>query len=177
MKLIKPTTEYDRQIQAYRQELLDCGDSMDGTNDLRRYENSKEWIDHVNEQTNPLSLPQEQAPAAQYILVREEDRKIVGMIDVRYVFNDYSERYGGNVGYSVAPSERRRGYAKQMLSMALPLFKERGFDKVLVTCIKGNEGSRKTIVHNGGVYESTVYEPDIEKAYVYRYWIDLGRMV
>ena len=34
MKLIEPTTEYCRQIRAYRKEFLDCGDSMDGTHGL-----------------------------------------------------------------------------------------------------------------------------------------------
>ncbi len=35
MKLIEPTMEYDRQIQAYRQEFLDFGGSMDGCGSLR----------------------------------------------------------------------------------------------------------------------------------------------
>jgi hypothetical protein len=34
MKLIEPTTEYCRQIRAYRKEFLGCGDSMDGTHGL-----------------------------------------------------------------------------------------------------------------------------------------------
>ena len=61
-----------------------------------------------------------------------------------------------------------------MLSMTLPKCRELGLDKVLITCIKGNEGSRKTILKNGGVYESTVYDPDEEKAYIERYWITLS---
>ena len=36
MKLIEPTVEYCRQIKAYRKEFLDCGDSMDGTDGLKR---------------------------------------------------------------------------------------------------------------------------------------------
>jgi predicted acetyltransferase len=44
---------------------------------------------------------------------------------------------------------------------------------VLITCLKDNEGSRRTIQKCGGLYESTVYEPS-EGEYLERYWIDLG---
>ncbi len=47
-----------------------------------------------------------------------------------------------------------------------------GLKDVLITCIQGNEGSKHTILANGGVYESTVYcEPD--NVYFERYWVHL----
>ena len=172
MKLIEPTIEYENQICAYRQEFLDCGDSMDGTEGLRRYEDPKEWIERLESLKDPSKIPAKWVPATQYMLVREEDNKIVGMIDIRHYLNDHLAQFGGHIGYSVAPSERRKGYANQMLSMVLPKCKELGIEKVLITCIRGNEGSRRTILKNHGVYESTVYEPD-EDIYLQRYWIDL----
>ncbi|WP_143002008.1 GNAT family N-acetyltransferase [Pseudobutyrivibrio sp. 49] len=36
------------------------------------------------------------------------------------------------MGYSVAPDERRKGYATQMLSLVLPECKKLGIDKVLI---------------------------------------------
>ena len=172
MKLIEPISEYSQQIQAYRKEFLDCGDSMDGTGGLRRIEDPEQWIEHSRLFKNPESVPEGLVPATQYIFVREEDNKIVGMLQIRHYFNAYLEKYGGHIGYSVAPSERLKGYASQMLKLALPKCKELGIDKVLITCIEDNIGSRKTILANGGVYESTVYEPD-EKVNLERYWIDL----
>ena len=174
MKLIEPTMEYERQIFAYRKEFLDNGDSMDGTGELRRFSNPQEWIEYSNCCKNPLTVPQGKVCATQYIFLREEDQKIVGMIDIRHYFNDYLEKFGGNIGYSVAPSERRKGYATQMLKLALLKCRQLGLDKVLITCIKGNEGSRRTIINNGGEYESTVYDSKEEKAYIERYWINLS---
>jgi len=171
MMLIEPTIEYAEQIQAYRREFLECGDSMDGTGALRRLENPQDWIDHSYRCKNPHTVPQGLVPATQYVLVREEDQKIAGMIQIRHYFNAYLEKYGGHIGYSVAPSERRKGYATLMLKMVLPKCKELGIDKVLITCMKGNEGSKRTILKNGGIYESTVYEPG-DGVYLERYWID-----
>ena len=174
MKLMEPTTEYSRQIQAYRKEFLDCGDSMDGTDGLRHMEDPEKWVEHCHLFKNPVNVPEGRVPATQYIFVREEDNKIVGMLQIRHFLNDYLEKFGGHIGYSIAPSERRKGYASQMLRTALPKCEELGIDKVLITCINKNEGSRKTILANGGQYESTVYEPD-EKVFLERYWIVLSK--
>ena len=172
MMLIEPTLEYGEQIRAYRQEFIDSGDSMDGTGGLRKFDDPQEWIDFLAKHKDPKTIPEGRVPATQLIFVREEDRKIVGMIDIRHYLNGYLKKYGGHIGYSVIPDERRRGYATQMLRAALPVCKTLGITKVLITCNKGNEGSQKTILNNGGVYESTVCEPD-EKAEIDRYWINL----
>ena len=172
MKLIEPTMEYSEQIRAYRQEFLDSGDSMDGTGGLRNFDDPQEWIDFLVRHKDPKTVPEGRVPSTQFIFVRDEDQKIVGMIDIRHFLSGYLEKYGGHIGYSVVPGERRKGYATQMLREALPVCKELGITKVLITCIKGNEGSKKTILNNGGVYESAVYEPD-EKVELERYWITL----
>ena len=168
MKLLIPTIEYADEIKAYREELLKYDSTFDGTSALEKFENPAGWIED-----NKLFLAKETVPkglvqATQFIYVRENDNKIVGMIQVRHYFNDFLEKYGGHIGYSVRPSERRKGYAKSMLKEALKYCKELGINRVLVSCLSDNEGSRKTILANSGVYESTVKLPDSEE-YLERY--------
>ena len=172
MKLIEPTMAYDEQIRAYRREFLEYGGSMDGCGSLRRYETTQEWLDQVEALKRPETTPPQWVPGTQYIYVRESDNKVVGVIQIRHCFNEFLEKYAGHIGYSVCPTERRKGYATQMLKTALPVCRELGIGRVLITCIKGNEGSKRTILNNGGVYESTVYEPD-EKIELEKYWITL----
>ena len=117
-------------------------------------------------------MPNGVVQATQFIYIRENDDKIVGMIQIRHYFNDFLKKYGGHIGYSVRPTERRKGYAKEMLGDALTFCKELGMSKVLVTCLRDNTGSRKTILANGGIYESTVQLPDSNE-YLERYWISL----
>ena len=170
--LIRPSCEYADQLFQFRQGFLEANSSMDGTGPLRRMENMNEYIERCSKSENPDFVPTNRVPASQFLFIRKSDDKLIGMIQVRHRFNDLLEKYSGLIGYSVRPSERRKGYAKEMLNMALSYCREIGFEKILVTCIDGNLGSEKTILANGGVYESTVYEPN-DKVYLKRFWIAL----
>lgn len=164
--------EYEKEIQAYRQEFLTYGGSMDGCGSLRHFDNIKDWIEQVEQLKHTETTPPGRVTSTQYIYVRESDNKVVGVIQIRHFFNEYLEKYAGHIGYSVCPSERRKGYATEMLKLVLPVCKELGINKVLVCCLNDNEGSRRTIIKNGGVYESTVQ--DTEKGrFLERYWINL----
>lgn len=170
--LLRPTDEYAGQIIQYKQEFLETGDSMDGCGPLPRLENPEEYIQMCRDYEDPERVPEHLVPATQFLFVRKCDNRLIGMIQVRHRFNDYLEKYAGHIGYSVRPSERRKGYAKKMLKMTLPFCKELGISRVLISCIDGNIGSEKTILANGGVYESTVCEPHKGRI-LKRFWITL----
>lgn len=168
--LIKPNLSYESDIYAFRKEMLDANSSMDGMGPLKRMENIKEWLEFNQRCEGVETIPENWVTCEQFIYVREADNKIVGMIQFRHYFNEFLEKYGGHIGYSIRPDERRKGYAKKMLSNCLHICKTYGLEKVLVTCIQGNEGSKRTILANGGVYESTIY-CETDNVYLERYWI------
>lgn len=169
--LIRPKLEYANQIAEYRQESLDSG-SLNGAGPLGKISNPEEYIQLCIDYEDPSKLPPNRVPATQFLFIRKCDDKLVGMLQVRHRFNDYLEKYAGHIGYSIRPSERRKGYAKKMLKMALPFCRELGLDKVMIACVEGNIGSEKTILANGGVYEYTIHEPDDNKD-LKRFWITL----
>lgn len=171
-RLMIPDETMLAEICAYRQAFLDSGDSMDGTGCLRQCEDPQEWLRICRLHAGWETTPEGRVPATQFVCLRESDKKIVAMIDIRHALNDYLAKYGGHIGYSVRPDERRKGYASQMLRDALEHCKAIGLDRVMVTCDASNEASRKTIIKNGGVYECTVHEPD-ENIQIERYWIAL----
>jgi len=170
--LVEPSEIYAEQICEYRQEFLDANSSMDGCGPLRRCENPITYIEECKKYKNKETIPNDFVVTTQFLYVRKSDMRIVGMIQVRHYFNDWLSEFGGHIGYSIRPSERRKGCATSMLKAILPYCKELGLEKILISCIDGNIGSEKTILKNGGVYESTVYEPN-EKQDLKRFWITL----
>ena len=170
--LTRPTSKYAAQIKEYRQEFLDAGDSMDGCGPLRRLEDPEEYIQLCKNYERHEGCPDHLVPATQFLYIRKNDDRLIGMIQVRHRFNDYLEKYAGHIGYSVRPNKRCKGHAKEMLKMTLPFCRELGIRKVLISCIDGNIGSEKTIRANGGIYESTVHNPD-NNVYLKRFWITL----
>lgn len=173
MLLMEPTMAYAKDVEAYRQEFLDMGNSMDGCGSLRRCADIGEWLRQTALGKDAATAKPGLVPATQFLYVREADGKVVGMLQIRHYFNEYLEKYAGHIGYSVRPSERRKGYATAMLHDALPHCRALGISDVLICCLVGNEGSRRTILNNGGVYESTVHEPERDRD-LERYWIHLN---
>jgi predicted acetyltransferase len=56
----------------------------------------------------------------------------------------------GHIGYTIVPWKQRRGYATQALRQILPVARQEGFSRVLITCDDDNEASMKVILANGG---------------------------
>ena len=170
--LLRPTAKYIPQYEAYRREFLDFGGSMDGAGSLRRLESGRAWLDEVERFSRPETVPEGKVVSTQFILVREADDRLLGMLQLRHYLNDYLRRVAGHIGYSVRPSERRRGYAKRMLAMALDEARALGLERVMISCSVENEASRRTILSNGGVFDSTVLD-ETDGELLERYWIEL----
>lgn len=171
--LVKPDVSFADEIRSYREEMLLAGSSMDGTGALRRLEDPMEWLRQNALLENPENIPKNKVPATQFVLTDTETGRIYGMLQVRHELNEYLKRFAGHIGYSVRPTERRKGYAKKMLKLSLQYCKETlKLHRVMVSCLVGNDASRKTILACGGVFEERVYEP-IENVWLEKYWITL----
>ena len=173
--LRKPDETMLEQILTYRAAFLAAGDSMDGTGPLRNMEDASEWLDFCRAAEHRETKPEHWVPSEQFVYWRERDQAIVGMIQFRHEFNDFLRNYGGHIGYSIHPAERKKGYAKRMLNDCLAICKAFGLTSVLITCLVENEASRRTILSCGGVYENTVY-CERDNVHLQRYWIDLAKI-
>ena len=96
--------------------------------------------------------------------------RIVGMINVRYDLTEEMYRYLGHIGYCVRKSERQKGYAAEMLRLALKEAKKIGLDRVLLTVDSDKTASIATMKKNGAVLANEV--PYLGKI-TQRYWIEL----
>lgn len=156
-------------IAAYRQAFIMANEPFCGSGKLGKFANAKDWLDDNKTMSDPKCLPTGLVLATQFILKDESYDKILGMLQLRHSLNDFLLNYGGHIGYSVAPSERRKGYAKLMLKEALSYCLTIGLHKVLITCSITNEASRKTILACGGVYEDSRLNAQ-ENKLMQRYW-------
>lgn len=159
-------------IASYRQAFIMANEPFCGSGKLSKFANAKEWLADNKIMSDPKSLPVGLVLATQFILKNESYGKILGMLQIRHSLNDFLLNYGGHIGYSVAPSERRKGYAKLMLKEALSYCRTISLDKVLITCSATNEASRKTILACGGQYEDSRLNAK-ENKLMQRYWFTI----
>lgn len=166
-----PTETDESQIWAYRQAYADRGKTADGSSALSASESFAAWLAQVRGNLNPATVRPNLMPSHTMLALRESDGILVGFIDIRHTLNDHLLNFGGHIGYSVHPNERRKGYATEMLRQALAFCRtELGLEKALVTCDADNEPSCRTILANGGILED---ERNQDGELVQRYWIGL----
>lgn len=175
IKLIEPTIEYAEDIWKFRQEIIDSSDhdKFAGCGTLEQSNSALEWIETTRVRSSVETCPSDKVPSNVYIAVRLCDNKIVGIIDLRHhIDHPILSTWGGHIGYYVRPTERGKGYGKEMLRQNLLNAQKRGIEKVLITCNEDNVASEKTILANGGVFERTI---TVDDEVMKRYWITVDR--
>jgi len=171
--LVKPNEKYINEIRNYRQEFIAHESHIHGTAGLSRYEDIPAWITRSflfeKEETKPEP---ERVTGEQFMLMQEGENRILGMINLRHYLNDAIAEWGGHIGYSVRPTERRKGYGKAMLMLCLEECRRLGLDRVLITCDSDNEASFRTVESCGGKFERMTQDDNGKETA--RYWITLA---
>ena len=168
MKLIKPCVNYKDEYLDMLTEWKKSGEELipwilntDSSDFNLMVEKLNGWSDGVG-------LPEGFVECSAFWLINND--KLIGAIDIRHRLTEALSFRGGHIGYGIRPSERKKGYASIMLSLAIKECKKIGLSKVLITCSKSNIGSSKTIINNGGILDSE----DINDGEIFqRYWIEI----
>lgn len=171
--LVKPSATYAGQVMQFRTELLAANDadSFAGCSSLQNFDSFADWLDLLAMRENPALVPEGQVPSSVWLAVRTCDSHVVGIIDLRHhIDHPILGLWGGHIGYTVRPSARGKGYAKEMLRLNLDNARALGLERVMITCSPSNPASERTIIANGGVLEKEVL---VDDEIIRRYWIDL----
>jgi predicted acetyltransferase len=177
LRLVVPDISRKDDAISYIQEFLDYGSEINGVGSLDRYLDDYEgWLEKL-EVDRTMEPNENRVPADTYFLVRESDERIIGMINIRHCLNENLRLIGGHIGYSVRPTERRKGYNKINLYLGLLRCQELGIDEVLMDCDADNLGSARTMQALGGRLVREWYEPNIYKTVLQDYVIDVDESI
>ena len=168
--LVKPNLSYADEIIKYKEESLKENPLINGSAGLNRFSSIEDWLEELKKRSSEATVPEGLVPSSTYLGIREKDNYIVGMIDIRHYLNKYLTQVGGNIGYSVRKTERNKGYAKQMLKLALEKCKELKMKKILITCDEDNIASEKVILSANAKLEDI---RNIDGENKKRFWIEL----
>ena len=168
--LVKPDLSYADEIIKYKEESLAESPIINGSAGLDRFSSIEVWLEELKKRSCEDTVPKGLVPSSTYLGVREKDNYIVGMIDIRHYLNEYLTQAGGHIGYGVRKTERNKGYAKQMLKLALEKCKELKIKKVLITCDEDNIASEKVILSANAKLEDI---RNVDGENKKRFWIDL----
>lgn len=159
IELVRATNEYKEQLfemlTEWKNDIIvnhtDMSPWKIWANDFHDFDNYLKNLD-TKEETKDGWVPDTT------LFCFDRDRKIfVGAVNIRHYLNDKLLKTGGHIGDGVRPSERKKGYATAMIGLALDECKRLGINKVLICCDKNNIGSAKSIINNGGILETPVY--------------------
>lgn len=158
---IRPTKEYEQQAIEYINEFYEYNSAIEGVGGLHRYLDDYDgWLSKLEEAR--VAIPDSKiVPTETFFLIRENDNKLIGMMNIRLTLNERFARFGGHIGYSIRPTERGKGYNKVNLYLGLLSCREHGIEEVLMDCDKDNIASAKTIQALGGNLVREYYDEDL----------------
>ena len=172
LKLIKLSKRYEKQLGEMIDEWkMDQERNHTNHSPWAIFKNDYHDFDYYLEHLEVIEAAEGKVPDSVFFLLDTERDRLLGAVNIRHYLNECLLKEGGHIGDGIRPGERRKGYATEMIRLALIECRKLGINKVLITCDRDNIGSARSIVKNGGILENEIVSSDgvIEQ----RYWITL----
>lgn len=175
LKLIKPNEKYFSQYKEMMDEWNMEGSRIAPWPLHMKYHTEKyykEMLDRIAEVERGENLG-EYAASTTYWLYDDSTDKLIGASNLRHYLTEEGLKLWGHIGYGIRPTERKKGYATELLKLTMQEAKKMNIDKVLLSAYVGNVGSWKVMEKCGGEFEKTVIEEETGLP-IKRYWIEIG---
>lgn len=171
----EPSISRKNDAIAFIDEFKEYGSNINGVGGLDRFtEDYEGWLKKL--QADYTKVPSEEGvPSRTYFFVRSSDKKIVGMVNIRLALNERMRKFGGNIGYSIRPTERGKGYNKINLYLGLKVCDFYGLKEVLLDADIENPASWKTMEAMGGIRTREHYDDEFAHCVVVDYTIDVKK--
>ena len=174
--LERPSFERKDEIIEYINEFVEYNSEINGTGSLDKiiegYTFEQALARCLSMEDENYAKKINRCQSKTFLLIRENDNRIVGTINVRWNLTEAMKRFGGNIGYGIRPTERRKGYNKINLYLGMKEAQKLGLDRVMLDCDVNNLGSDRTLKALGGVLERTEVDPE-DNILTNVYWFDV----
>ena len=174
--LERPSFERKDEIIEYINEFVEYNSEINGTGGLDKiiegYTFEQALARCLSMEDENYAKKINRCQSKTFLLIREKDNRIVGTINVRWNLTEAMKRFGGNIGYGIRPTERRKGYNKINLYLEMQEAQKLGLDRVMLDCDVNNLGSDRTLKALGGVLERTEVDPE-DNILTNVYWFDV----
>ncbi len=178
--LEEPSLERKDEIIEYLDEFIKYNSNINGTGSLDKiydgytFEEALERCLNMKNEEYAKSI--NRVPGKTFLLIRKNDNKIVGTINIRWNLSEDMLKFGGHIGYGIRPTERRKGYNKIQLYLVLLEVQKLNLDKVMLDCSVDNLGSDKTIKALGGILERCELD-ESDNTMTNVYWINVDESI
>ena len=162
----------EEQVTNLVDEIRAYDGNFEGMDNIGRIEDFDEFLQTLEKNKHQELIKPGYSPQTTFGVF--DDGKLIGGFNLRHELKGNLINHGGNIGYLVRPTERKKGYGTIILNCALKKAKEIGLGRVLVTCREENIGSSRVIEKNGGIYQNNYYD-EYYNATFKRYWINLKK--
>lgn len=160
---------------AYIREFYEYGSKINGVGGLNHFlEDYEGWLRMTAERA-VMEPTEERVPGREFFLVRENDNRIIGMINIRIALNEKMRKHGGHIGYSIRPTERGKGYNKINLYLGLKVCNQYGIETVMLDADLDNPASWRTMEALGGMRVREYFDDEDSNTDVVVYNIDTGK--